>query len=68
MWQLSKITLENDFLVFRYRDRHRLEQLVRKHRGKFRIVDEANACYPLDENQMAPREVLRVAKSVLRLA
>ncbi|MCA9179568.1 MAG: transcription-repair coupling factor [Planctomycetales bacterium] len=68
LWQLSKITLENDFLVFRYRDRHRLEQLVRKHRGKFRIVDEANACYPLDENQMAPREVLRVAKSVLRLA
>ena len=65
LWLIAKISLEENFLMFRYTDRGRMEQLARKHKGRFRIVDELNACYPLDDEDLTPERILKAAKSVL---
>ena len=35
-----RFTSRSEFVVFRYDDRQRIEQLVRQHKGKLRMVDE----------------------------
>ena len=66
VWLISKVSLEGDFLVFRYTDRSRIEQLVKRRRGRLRIVDERNAYYPLEAASPTPDEILEIASKVVR--
>jgi transcription-repair coupling factor (superfamily II helicase) len=65
-WQISAIFLENDFVVFRYGNRQRIEQLARQHKGKLRVVDEKSAYLPLPKDLTDSDRIWRITKSLLR--
>ena len=65
LWQIFKISVEDEFLMFRYGDRGRIEQLARQHSGQLRIVDSVTACYPLEQQQRTAEHVLQACKSIL---
>lgn len=67
-WQISAIYMEGRFLVFRYADRARIEQLARYHRGRLRIVDESSVYLPIANDVSEPDAMIKLAKSVLRPA
>jgi transcription-repair coupling factor (superfamily II helicase) len=66
-WQISAIFVENDFVVFRYDNRQRIEQLARQHKGKLRVVDEKSAYLPLPKDLTDTDRIWRITKSLLRL-
>lgn len=66
-WGVRAIRLEDRFLVFRYRDRARMETLSRLHPGQIRIVDGQSAYLPLKPYTTHPDELLSRAQDVLRL-
>jgi transcription-repair coupling factor (superfamily II helicase) len=68
VWQISAIYVEGEFVVFRYDDRPRIEQLVRQHKGKLRLVDEKRVYLPLPHNLDDRDRLWRIVKSVLRPA
>ena len=43
IWQIAEIYLEDRFLVFRYTNRARIEQLAKLSGGKLRVVDQDSA-------------------------
>ncbi|HZL88548.1 MAG TPA: transcription-repair coupling factor [Pirellulaceae bacterium] len=65
-WQVSSIFLENQFVVFRYENRQRIEQLARLDGRRLRIVDERSAYLPLAQADRTPPRLLALVKSVLR--
>jgi transcription-repair coupling factor (superfamily II helicase) len=66
IWQIQAISTEDEFLVFRYSDRGRIEQLARALGRKMRIVDAAAAYLKVPTGPKNPNDFFRVAKSVLR--
>jgi transcription-repair coupling factor (superfamily II helicase) len=66
VWQVFAIYLEDDYLVFRFRDRSRFEHMARQCGRRLRIVDEASAYLPVTEELARPERILELAKSVLR--
>jgi transcription-repair coupling factor (superfamily II helicase) len=67
IWQIAEVYREDHFLVFRYTDRRRVEQLAKAGGGKLRIVDERYAYLPLSQGISDSDELLKTVKSVLRL-
>ena len=67
-WHVSSIFLENQFVVFRYGSRPRIEQLARLQPGKLRIVDDKSAYLPLAQGDRSPSRLLAVVQSILRPA
>jgi transcription-repair coupling factor (superfamily II helicase) len=65
-WQVSAIFVENEFVVFRYDNRQRIDQLARQHKGKLRIVDDKSAYLPLPKDLTETERVWRIVKSLLR--
>ena len=66
-WGIDRITREDDWLVFGYRDASRLRPLVGQHKGRFRIVDAKSAYWPLDEGVDTSFEaLLPLLKAVLQ--
>ncbi len=68
IWQISAIYVEDNYLVFRFSDRARIEQLAGLGGGRLRIVDNSSAYLPLGKEVGDPRAVFDRAKSVLRPA
>jgi len=68
VWRISAIYVEGEFVVFRYDDRPRIEQLVRQHKGKLRLVDEKSVYLPLPKDLSDKDRLWRIIKSVLRPA
>jgi transcription-repair coupling factor (superfamily II helicase) len=68
VWHISMIYVEGGFVVFRYDDRPRIEQLVRQHKGKLRLVDEQSVYLPLPQGLTDNDRIWRIVKSVLRPA
>jgi len=68
IWQIAEIYKEGKYVVFRYTNRARIEQLARQHGGKLRIVDDLYAYLPIPEGVTTPDELLKTAKTVLRPA
>jgi transcription-repair coupling factor (superfamily II helicase) len=68
VWHISSIFLEKQFVVFRYDNRQRIEQLVRQHKGKLRLVDEQSVYLPLPAGDVDVDRIWRIVKSVLRPA
>ena len=66
LWGLDAIQIEDSYLVLRYRDRSRIEQLARLNGGRLRVVDEATAYLPLGSAVKQGNEVLSAAKTLLR--
>lgn len=65
-WQIHSIHLENEYAVFQYSHRKRIEQLAASVRGKLRVVDDKSAYLPLGKEVIAIEEKLSQIKSVLR--
>lgn len=66
-WGIDRITREDDWMVFGYRDASRLRPLVGLHKGRFRIVDTKSAYWPLGEGADTSFEaLLSVLKAVLQ--
>ncbi len=66
IWQIHAISTEDEFLVFGYSDRGRIEQLARTLGRKMRIVDSVTAYLKVPTGPENPNDFFRVAKSVLR--
>jgi len=66
VWRISSIYVEGEFVVLRYDDRKRIEQLVRQQKGKLRLVDEKSVYLPLPANLDDKDRIWRIVKSVLR--
>jgi transcription-repair coupling factor (superfamily II helicase) len=65
-WRISAIYIEGNFVVFKYDDRQRIEQLAKLHKGKLRIVDDKSVYLPLPNDLTDMDRVWRIVKSVLR--
>jgi transcription-repair coupling factor (superfamily II helicase) len=68
VWRISAIYIEKQFVVFRYDDRQRIEQLVRQHKSRLRLVDDQSVYLPLPNDLSDTDRIWRIVKSVLRLA
>jgi transcription-repair coupling factor (superfamily II helicase) len=68
VWQISAIYVEGEFVVFRYDDRQRIEQLVHQHKGKLRLVDDKSVYLPLPHDLSDKDRIWRIVKSMLRPA
>ncbi|MGV3604982.1 MAG: transcription-repair coupling factor [Planctomycetaceae bacterium] len=66
IWQISAVFIENNFVVFRYADRQRIEHLARLHPRKVRIVDDRSAYVPITQELADPDEMLKFVKSILQ--
>ncbi|MDP6556533.1 MAG: transcription-repair coupling factor [Pirellulaceae bacterium] len=66
IWQIQAISTEDEYLVFTYRDRGRIEQLAKALGRKMRIVDSVAAYLKVPTGPKHPNDFFRVAKSVLR--
>ena len=65
-WSITAIFIEQQYVVFRYSDRRRIEQLARQHKGNVRVVDDKSAYLPIPKGLTKPAEILKQVKSVLR--
>jgi transcription-repair coupling factor (superfamily II helicase) len=66
VWQIGTISIEDQFVVFRYGSRQRIEQLAKLRPGQIRIVDERSAYLPIPKGFMTPSKLLELTKSVLQ--
>ena len=48
-WQIESIGREEGYVVFKYTNRPKIEELKRATRGRLRIVDDGSAYWPLDK-------------------
>ena len=66
-WGIDRITREDNWLVFGYRDASRMRPLVGKHQGRLRIVDMKSAYWPMEEGADTSFEaLLPLLKAVLQ--
>jgi transcription-repair coupling factor (superfamily II helicase) len=66
VWRIASIHREQQYLVFGYGDRGRVEHLARLNGGRLRVVDDRSAYLTLPQEFTAPDEIIGAAKSVLR--
>ncbi len=66
IWQISEIYQEDRYLVFRYTNRSRIEQLAKLSGGKLRVVDDSSAYLPVSKEVTDPDSIQETAKSVLQ--
>lgn len=65
VWQISMITMQDKYLVFKLQNRTRFEQLSRE-RPILRIVDDETAMVTLKEPKIKPGKLLALVKSLLQ--
>lgn len=65
IWQVTMITMQGKYLVFKLQDRRRFEQLSRV-RPILRIVDDDTAMVTLKESKIKPGKLLSLVKSLLQ--
>lgn len=65
MWQIAGISVEDDYLLFRYTSRRRIEQLKELHQLDLRIADDQSAYFPIPKG-IQPDGLVGLAKSLLR--
>ncbi len=83
VWHISSIYIEGQFVVFKYDNRQRIEQLVRQHsvgkdslgkdsvikdKAKLRLVDDRSVYLPLPHDVSDKDRIWRIVKVVLRPA
>ena len=65
-WHISSIYIEGQFVVFKYDNRQRIEQLVRQQKGKLRLVDDHSVYLPLPQDVTDKDRIWRIVKVMLR--
>jgi hypothetical protein len=65
-WQVESIHLEESYVVLRYLNRRRIEQLATKSGGKLRIVDGESAYLPLSKETTQSEQIVAVVQSLLQ--
>ncbi len=66
-WGIDRISREDEFLVFGYRDVARIRQLAGRRKGRLRIVDTKTAYWPLgEEPDLSIEAVFSELKTVLQ--
>jgi transcription-repair coupling factor (superfamily II helicase) len=65
-WLINNIHLEDQYLVFRYQSRPRIEQLAAQLRGKLRVVDGSSAYLTMPKGLADADEIHRLVKSLLQ--
>jgi transcription-repair coupling factor (superfamily II helicase) len=65
-WQIESIGREEGFIVFKYTNRPKIEELKRATRNRLRIVDDGSAYWPLDNNNLDADRLLAIVESVLQ--
>ena len=68
VWQVTGVFVEDRFLVLKYANAGRIEQLAKLHKKSLRVVDEHSAYWPLPALNMNAAALLALAKKVLRPA
>ena len=66
VWQIAEVYRDGRFVVFRYTNRARAEQLARQHNGKLRLVDDQHAYLTISQGVTTPDALLETTKTVLR--
>lgn len=66
LWRLSRIYLEDGFIVFRYQDRRYMNLLKSRFEKTIRIVDEKQAVAVLRDRTPAPEKLLHTLKQLLQ--
>ena len=67
-WQIDDIHLEDDFIVFKYRNSRRIRDLATHSRRDLRVVDDRSAYLPLSSASLPASEILELAKSLLQIS
>ena len=57
-WGIDRISREDDWLVFAYRDGSKIRRLASRHKGRLRIVDTKSAYWSLGDAPEMPVEAL----------
>jgi len=65
-WSIASIHLEDQYVVFKYGSRPRIERLAGLSRGRLRVVDDRSAYLPMDKEVMTSEKLLFELKSLLR--
>jgi transcription-repair coupling factor (superfamily II helicase) len=65
-WKIESIHVEDGYLVLRYHDRRRIEQLAEASASRLRIVDATSAYLPLPTQVTAGGQIPQVVESLLR--
>jgi transcription-repair coupling factor (superfamily II helicase) len=64
-WRIESVHLEEGYVVLRYADRRRIEELSRKS-GKLRIVDDSSAYLPLPKGLIDSEAIIAIVQSLLQ--
>ena len=64
-WKIDAIHLEDAYLVFKYRDAARIQELARLHGKRLRVVDGRSAYLPLPQEVTDPDSLAALVKVVL---
>ncbi len=59
LWSVKSIGIEENFLVFVYGDRRRIEQLARRHAGRLQVLEQQKAYWSLADETRSPLELAR---------
>jgi transcription-repair coupling factor (superfamily II helicase) len=65
-WQIESIHLEEGYMVFRYSEGRRIEQLAKLSGGSLRIVDDKSAYLPLGKDVTQSDQLIEAVQSLLR--
>jgi hypothetical protein len=65
-WQIESIGREEGYIVFKYTNRPKIDELKRATRNRLRIVDDGSAYWPLDNNNLDADRLLAIVESVLQ--
>ena len=65
-WQIDDIHLEDEFIVFRYRNRRRIEALAQTVHPRLRIVDDRSAYFVYQSGAPQSSDPVEAAKALLQ--
>ncbi|HET6883078.1 MAG TPA: transcription-repair coupling factor, partial [Pirellulales bacterium] len=65
-WQIDSMHLEDDYVVFTYKDRPRIEKLSKLRAGRLRIVDRRSVYLPMGKRDLSADELYELVKAVLQ--
>jgi transcription-repair coupling factor (superfamily II helicase) len=66
-WQIGKIHVEEEYVVFSYRDARRMQNLAKLHPGRVRIVDEKTAYVPMEDRWPKGPIVAEIVRRLLNI-
>ena len=65
-WQIDSLHLEDNYVVFTYKDRKQIDDLARRRGGRLRVVDGRSVYLPIGKQVPPPAELFELVKSVLQ--